>query len=100
MHCLNGPPSLTMSHLLGQGVDEQGGMMEGWRGRGREREREERRQNDGVAIKYTAGSEEHAAGMLLGASCLTLLPQEPFVLLILLVLYILMKIGLISFFLF
>lgn len=42
-------------HLLVQAVDEGGndGGME-------KTEREERRQNDGVAIKYTAGSEEHA----------------------------------------
>lgn len=31
------------------------GMTEEWK-----KQREERRQNDGVAIKYTAGSEEHA----------------------------------------
>lgn len=43
-------------HLPGQATDE-GGNDRGMEG---QREREERRQNDGVAIKYTAGSEEHA----------------------------------------
>lgn len=71
-------------------------MMEGWRGR------EERRQNDGVAIKYTAGSEEHGAGVLLGSSCLTALPPELrfFVFRIMLVLYILINVGPTCFFLF
>ena len=53
--CWNAPPSLTIPICLGR-PRMSGGMTEGWR----HWEREERRQNDGVAIKYTAGSEEHA----------------------------------------
>lgn len=55
LRCWNVPPSLTIPICLGRPRMREG-MTEEWR----DREREERRQNDGVAIKYTAGSEEHA----------------------------------------